>query len=147
MGKKILVPCLDVLMIAFFQFSIKNMDSFTVYFSGKRRLLLHQNTAQKICFVHHFQGNYLMVTDNFSRDLQHPGFKEMDSRRSAGKIKPGKTETSAPPLFPSSSPTPFLRRLTYGRRPVESCENALQVKMSKTKPSPCITLFLYNYFF
>ena len=40
MGKKILVPCFDVIMIAFFY-----MD-FTVFFSGKRRSPLHQNTAQ-----------------------------------------------------------------------------------------------------
>jgi len=26
MGKKILVPCLDVIMIAFFEFSIGNID-------------------------------------------------------------------------------------------------------------------------
>jgi len=33
MGKKILVPCLDVIMIAFFYFSIRNMVfTFRLYF-------------------------------------------------------------------------------------------------------------------
>ena len=37
MGKKILVSCLDVITIAFFQLSIRNkLWSFTVYFSGKK---------------------------------------------------------------------------------------------------------------
>ena len=45
MGKKILVSCLDVKMIAFFQFSVRNMDCH-LFFSGKRRSLLHQNTAR-----------------------------------------------------------------------------------------------------
>ena len=45
MGKKILVPCLDVIMIAFFWFSIRNMV-FHCILLGKRRSLLHQNTAQ-----------------------------------------------------------------------------------------------------
>ena len=45
MGKKILVTCLDVMMIAFFLFSIRNMV-FHCIFLGKRRSLLHQNMAQ-----------------------------------------------------------------------------------------------------
>ena len=45
MVKKILVPCLDVKMIAFFWSSIRNMV-FHCIFLGKRRSLLHQNTAQ-----------------------------------------------------------------------------------------------------
>ena len=45
MGKKILVPCLDVIMIAFSSLVLE-IWSFTVYFSGKRRSLLHRNTAQ-----------------------------------------------------------------------------------------------------
>ena len=45
MGKNIPVPCLDVIMIAFFWFSIRNMV-FHCIFLGKRRSLLHQNTAQ-----------------------------------------------------------------------------------------------------
>ena len=44
MGKKIFVPCFDVIMIAFFLFS--SFFSFTVYFSEKRRSLLRQNKAQ-----------------------------------------------------------------------------------------------------
>ena len=35
MGKKILVPCLDVIMIAFFYFSIRNMV-FHCIFLGKK---------------------------------------------------------------------------------------------------------------
>ena len=45
-NKKILVPCLDVTMIAFSRLVLE-VWSFTVYFSGKRRSLLHQNTAQE----------------------------------------------------------------------------------------------------
>ena len=45
MGKKILVPCLDVIMIAFFSLVLE-IWFFNVYFSGKRRSLLHPNTAQ-----------------------------------------------------------------------------------------------------
>ena len=45
MGKKILVPCLDVIMIAFFSLVLE-IWFFSVYFSGKRRSLLHSNTAQ-----------------------------------------------------------------------------------------------------
>ena len=47
MGKKILVPCLDAIMIAFFYSSlVLEIWSFTVYFSEKRRSLLHPNMAQ-----------------------------------------------------------------------------------------------------
>ena len=47
MGKKILVPCFDVIMIAFFYCSlVLKIWTFTVYFSRKRRSLLHQNAAQ-----------------------------------------------------------------------------------------------------
>ena len=45
MGKKILVPCLNVIMIAFFRFSTRNMV-FHCIFLRKKRSLLHQNTAQ-----------------------------------------------------------------------------------------------------
>ena len=45
MGKKMLALCLDVIMIAFSSL-ILEIWSFTVYFSGKRRALLHPNTAQ-----------------------------------------------------------------------------------------------------
>ena len=52
MRKKILVLCLDEIMIPFFQFSIRNMvfQTFTVYFWGKRRSSLHPNTAQQFFF-------------------------------------------------------------------------------------------------
>ena len=47
MGKKILVPCFDAIMIAFFYSSlVLEIWSFTVYFSEKRRSLLHPNMAQ-----------------------------------------------------------------------------------------------------
>ena len=45
MGKKILAPCLDVIMITFCSLVLE-IWSFTLYFSGKRRSLLHPNTAQ-----------------------------------------------------------------------------------------------------
>ena len=45
MREKILVPCLDVIMIAFSSLVLE-IWSFTVYFSGKRLSLLHLNTAQ-----------------------------------------------------------------------------------------------------
>ena len=45
MGKKILVPCFDVIMIAFSSLLL-DIWSFAVYFSGKRRSLLHPNTVQ-----------------------------------------------------------------------------------------------------
>ena len=45
MGKKIPVPCFGVKMIAFFSLVLE-IWSFTAYFSGKRRSLLHPNTAQ-----------------------------------------------------------------------------------------------------
>ena len=45
MGKKIPVPCFGVKMIAFFSLVLE-IWSFTAYFSGKRRSLLHRNTAQ-----------------------------------------------------------------------------------------------------
>ena len=45
MGKKILVPCFDVIMIAFSSLLL-DIWSFAVYFSGKRRSLLHQNKVQ-----------------------------------------------------------------------------------------------------
>ena len=45
MREKILVPCLDVIMIAFSSLVLE-IWSFTVYFSGKRRSLSHPNTAQ-----------------------------------------------------------------------------------------------------
>ena len=45
MGKKILVLCFDVIMIAFSSLVLE-IWSFTVYFSGKRRSLLHPNTGQ-----------------------------------------------------------------------------------------------------
>ena len=46
MGKKILVPCLDVIMIAFFpeKYTVKDHISHTKL--EKRRSLLHPNTAQ-----------------------------------------------------------------------------------------------------
>ena len=46
MGKKILMPCLDVIMIAFFSRLVLEIWSFTVYFSGKRQSLLHPTIAQ-----------------------------------------------------------------------------------------------------
>ena len=47
MGKEILVPCLDVInKSSSFSCLVLEIWSFTVYFSGKRRSLLHPNTAQ-----------------------------------------------------------------------------------------------------
>ena len=47
MGKEILVPCLDVINKSSpFSCLVLEIWSFTVYFSGKRRSLLHPNTAQ-----------------------------------------------------------------------------------------------------
>ena len=46
MGKKILMPCLDVIMIAFFSRLVLEIWSFTVYFSGKKQSLLHPTIAQ-----------------------------------------------------------------------------------------------------
>ena len=52
MGKKILVPCLDVIMIAFFSLVLE-IWFFNVYFSGKRRSLLHpMQTPRKDLFSH-----------------------------------------------------------------------------------------------
>ena len=45
MGKKILVPCLNLIIFAFSSL-ILEIWSFIVYFSGKRRSLLHPNRAQ-----------------------------------------------------------------------------------------------------
>ena len=42
MGKKILLPCLDVISSSL----VLEIWSFTIYFSGKRRSLLHPNKAQ-----------------------------------------------------------------------------------------------------
>ena len=51
MGKKILVPCLDVIMIAFFSLVLE-IWFFDVYFSGKRRSLLHpMQTPRKDLFL------------------------------------------------------------------------------------------------
>ena len=44
MGKKILVPCLDVIMIAFSSLVLE-IWSFTVYFSGKRRSKIQTKCA------------------------------------------------------------------------------------------------------
>ena len=49
MREKILVPCLDVIISPFSGFVLE-IWSFTVYFSGKRRSLLHPNTAQDSFF-------------------------------------------------------------------------------------------------
>ena len=49
MGKKIIVPCLDVIIIAFFWLSIRNMV-FHCIFLGKRRSLLHPKKAQRSFF-------------------------------------------------------------------------------------------------
>ena len=49
MGKKIFVLCLDVIMIAFFWFSIRNMV-FHCVFLGKKAIIIttiHPNTAQR----------------------------------------------------------------------------------------------------
>ena len=46
MGIKILVPCLDVIMIAFFQFSIRNMV-FHCIFLGKRAIIIYIKTQHK----------------------------------------------------------------------------------------------------
>ena len=48
-GKKIFVPCLDVILIAFFWFSIRRMV-FHCIFLGKWRSLLHLKKAQRYFF-------------------------------------------------------------------------------------------------
>ena len=49
MGKKILVPCLDVIMIAFFYFSIKNMV-FHCIFLGEKAIIITFKHGTKIFF-------------------------------------------------------------------------------------------------
>ena len=49
MGKKILVPCLDVT----FSSLVLEIWSFTLYFTGKRRSSLHPNMAQGSFFPLH----------------------------------------------------------------------------------------------
>ena len=48
MGKKILVPCLDVIMIAFFLFSIRNMV-FHCIFLGKKAIIITRSKVQTKC--------------------------------------------------------------------------------------------------
>ena len=50
MGKKILVPCLDVIMIAFFQFSIRNMV-FHCMFLGKKAIIITSKHGTRIFFL------------------------------------------------------------------------------------------------
>ena len=52
MGKKILVPCLNVIMIAFFQFSVRNMV-FHCIFLGKRAIIIYIKTRRKDLFSHY----------------------------------------------------------------------------------------------
>ena len=49
MGKKIFVLCLDVIMIAFFWFSIRNMVFHCVFLRKKAIIIttVHPNTAQR----------------------------------------------------------------------------------------------------
>ena len=60
MGKKILVPCLDVIMIAFSSLVLE-IWSFTVYFSGKRRSLL-----ERLRFTFTANGKRQTQVENFS---------------------------------------------------------------------------------
>ena len=52
MGKKILVPCLDVIMITFLQFSIRNMV-FNCIFLGKRAIIIYIKTRRRDLFSHY----------------------------------------------------------------------------------------------
>ena len=47
MGKKILVPCLDVIMIAFFKFSIRNVV-FHCIFLGKKAIIITSKHGTRI---------------------------------------------------------------------------------------------------
>ena len=51
MGKKILVPCLDAIMIAFFYSSlVLEIWSFTVYFSEKKAIIITSKHGTRIFF-------------------------------------------------------------------------------------------------
>ena len=49
MGKKILVPCFDVIRIAFFYFSIRDMD-FHCIFLGKKAIIITSKHGTNISF-------------------------------------------------------------------------------------------------
>ena len=49
MGKELLVPCLDVIMIAFFLFSIRNMV-FDCIFLGKMAIIITSKRGTRIFF-------------------------------------------------------------------------------------------------
>ena len=71
MGKKILVPCLDVIMIAFFLFSIRKMV-FHCIFLGKKVIIITSKQGTRILFG---DNPFISVCVIFTRQTLVPTYK------------------------------------------------------------------------
>ena len=95
MGKKIHVPCLDVTMIVFFKFSIRNMV-FQCIFLGKKPIIITSKYGRRIFFP-----ITILFWENFTKTCPE---------------KRSKIQTTCAHAPWASYNTPWIQLIQYGRR-------------------------------